>query len=234
MALTNKITAIANAIRNKTGETGTMTLDQMPTKIASIPTTTVTGTNKTAEIASKTVTEITETDLAGISAIGDSAFYKCNKLTTVSLPRPLITIGSNAFESCTALTTINFKQPSWELEPCAYHINYMAFAYCSGLIKVKLAKTAPYTRNTTYIGQRAFYYCSKLQKIYLPENVKISKEAFYGCSALTDIYYEGTLDEWKLQTGITGDEYGNWDDYFPRGSAANITVHFSAVPSEMD
>lgn len=36
MALTNKLTAIANAIRSKTGKTETMTLDQMPTEIESI------------------------------------------------------------------------------------------------------------------------------------------------------------------------------------------------------
>ena len=38
MALTNKLTAIANAIRAKDGTTGTMTLDQMPEKIAAITT----------------------------------------------------------------------------------------------------------------------------------------------------------------------------------------------------
>ena len=36
MALTDKLTAIANAIRAKTGKTGTLTLDQMPTEIAGI------------------------------------------------------------------------------------------------------------------------------------------------------------------------------------------------------
>jgi hypothetical protein len=36
MALTNKLTAIANAIRAKTGKTEPLTLDQMPTEIASI------------------------------------------------------------------------------------------------------------------------------------------------------------------------------------------------------
>ena len=38
MALTDKLTAIANSIRGKTGESSTMTLDQMPTKISNIPT----------------------------------------------------------------------------------------------------------------------------------------------------------------------------------------------------
>lgn len=36
MALTNKLTAIADAIRGKTGKTEEMTLDQMPLEIASI------------------------------------------------------------------------------------------------------------------------------------------------------------------------------------------------------
>ena len=36
MALTNKLTAIANAIRAKTGTTNTLTLDEMPTAISNI------------------------------------------------------------------------------------------------------------------------------------------------------------------------------------------------------
>lgn len=38
MALTNKLSAIGNAIREKTGKTGLMTLDEMPAQIASITT----------------------------------------------------------------------------------------------------------------------------------------------------------------------------------------------------
>ena len=36
MALTNKLTAIADAIRSKTGKTDTMTLEQMATEISNI------------------------------------------------------------------------------------------------------------------------------------------------------------------------------------------------------
>ena len=233
MALTNKIENIAKAIRNKTGITTSLTLDQMAAAINNIVVTIV-GTNKTAEIASKTVTEITESDLAGIGFIGESAFYNCTNITKVTLPRYITTIDSNAFYGCTKLSNITFKQPAWELEPCVTHINYMAFAYCTGLTKVVLAKTAPYTRNSTSIGKRAFYCCSKLKKIYIPKNVDIEKEAFHGCTALTDIYYEGTLSDWTLQTNITGDSYGNWDEYFPAGSASKITVHFEASPDELN
>lgn len=36
MALTNKLTAIADAIRGKTGSTNKLTLDEMPTAISNI------------------------------------------------------------------------------------------------------------------------------------------------------------------------------------------------------
>ena len=36
MAITNKLTAIADAIRSKTGKTDTMTLEQMATEISNI------------------------------------------------------------------------------------------------------------------------------------------------------------------------------------------------------
>ena len=52
MALTSKLTAIANAIRAKTGKSALMTLDEMPTEIASIS-----GGGSTPVINSLSVTE---------------------------------------------------------------------------------------------------------------------------------------------------------------------------------
>lgn len=60
MALTDKLTAIANSIRAKTGGTGTMTLDQMPTEIANIPTGGTPSTN-TYRVATGTVTPSSRT-----------------------------------------------------------------------------------------------------------------------------------------------------------------------------
>ena len=62
MALTNKLTAIANAIRSKTGETGKMTLDQMPTKIGAIETGPSIQESKTIEITSNGTTEVIPDD----------------------------------------------------------------------------------------------------------------------------------------------------------------------------
>ena len=48
------------------------------------------------------------------------------------------------------------------------------------------------------IGAGAFAGCTALERITIPKGVKrISEGTFAGCTALTDVYYEGTLDEWK-------------------------------------
>ena len=48
------------------------------------------------------------------------------------------------------------------------------------------------------IGAGAFAGCSSLERITIPKGIKCIREGtFTGCTALTDVYYEGTLDEWK-------------------------------------
>ena len=44
----------------------------------------------------------------------------------------------------------------------------------------------------------AFAGCSELKRITIPKNVKSIREGtFDGCDNLEDIYYEGTMEEWK-------------------------------------
>ena len=47
---------------------------------------------------------------AGTTAIGDTAFSHCAKLTDIILPESLKTIGSNSFENCTGLTRIDLPE----------------------------------------------------------------------------------------------------------------------------
>ena len=48
------------------------------------------------------------------------------------------------------------------------------------------------------IAQGAFFGCINLKRITIPKNIKrISEATFAGCNNLEDIYYEGTMDDWK-------------------------------------
>ena len=52
--------------------------------------------------------------------------------------------------------------------------------------------------NITRICEGAFRGCKNLQCLALPDGIgKIYKDTFEGCDSLTDVYYEGTLEEWK-------------------------------------
>ena len=42
----------------------------------------------------------------------------------------------------------------------------------------------------------AFYNCSNIEKITLPNVTSIGEKVFYECSSLTDVYYDGTLSDW--------------------------------------
>ena len=47
------------------------------------------------------------------------------------------------------------------------------------------------------ISRRAFEDCSKLEEIELPNTItSIGSSAFDGCTSLTNVYYNGTIEDW--------------------------------------
>lgn len=126
MALTNKLTAIADAIRGKTGKTEEMTLDQMATEIAGIQS----GGDTAMEdgLVARTLTEYTNDR---VTTIGGHAFYSNTALTSVSFPNVTTIEGINNFQGCTALTSIDF--PKLELASGGN-----TFRQCTSLTEVVL------------------------------------------------------------------------------------------------
>ncbi|MBO7448769.1 MAG: leucine-rich repeat protein [Clostridiales bacterium] len=52
--------------------------------------------------------------------------------------------------------------------------------------------------NITRLSEGCFQGCKNLQRLALPKGIgKIYKDTFAGCDSLTDVYFEGTIDEWK-------------------------------------
>ena len=135
MALTDKLTAIAHAIRGKTGKSGTLNLEQMASEIAGIKTEPVLQDKTVTENGTVTadsgydglgtVTVNVEASGGGddlaramvnatittyvddeITAVRDSAFLNCSELLTVNMPN-VTHLPNNVFKDCTKLAQVN-------------------------------------------------------------------------------------------------------------------------------
>ena len=57
-------------------------------------------------VLNKQILEITANDLFEVTSIGESAFYNCSRLTSITIPDSVTSIGENAFYNCSRLTDI--------------------------------------------------------------------------------------------------------------------------------
>jgi hypothetical protein len=102
MSVNSKMTAIADAIRGKTGGTNPLTLDQMATAIAGIQTGSG-GSDVADEIITRTITEYSN---SRISTVGMRAFSHCISLKSISLPN-VVVLEDRCFENCNRITMLN-------------------------------------------------------------------------------------------------------------------------------
>ena len=66
-----------------------------------------------------------------VASIGDSAFYYCSGLTSVTIPNSVTSIGKGAFYECRGLTSVSIPNS-------VTSIGDYAFAFCSGLKSVNI------------------------------------------------------------------------------------------------
>lgn len=113
-----------------------------------------------------------------LKTIANNTFKNCFRLTNFTLPSGINKVGESAFESCEAITTIEFKN-IWD----TIEVQKNAFRFCGQLKNV----TFPDAQTTT-IGESAFYFCTNLTDVKLPEKfTSISASTFAGCKELATI-----------------------------------------------
>ena len=109
------------------------------------------------------------------TSIGDSAFYGCSSLTSVTIPQGVTSIGSYAFSGCNSLTSVTIPQG-------VTSIGSTAFSNCYSLTSVIIPQ------GMTSIGGSAFSGCNSLTSVIIPQGMtSIGSYAFYSCSSLTSV-----------------------------------------------
>lgn len=110
----------------------------------------------------------------GVTSIGNSAFYGCKELLSVTIPDSIISIEKDAFCHCKNLLSVIILGGVSCIE------NY-AFFGCDNLTNIVLPE------GVTEIGKNAFGECESLKSIIIPESVEIIQECAFAKSGLEAI-----------------------------------------------
>ena len=125
---------------------------------------------------------------ASVTSIGSDAFYECESFTNVVIPGGVKTIGGSAFGGCTSLASITLPFVGNGSDKSDFGYIFEASRYSSGSYIVPSSLKTVIITGGDKIGDNAFYGCTKLTKIQLPESVtSVGLKAFYNCTALEDI-----------------------------------------------
>ena len=135
-----------------------------------------------------------------VQRIPSSFAYNLDSLTSITIPKNVITIGNYAFGNCSNLTILNFNAINCEVTSSSYLENCPITTINIGDSVHRLPNyfasnldsliTISIPESVTTIEYSAFRDCNSLASITIPENVTtIGSYAFSGCSSLTTLNF---------------------------------------------
>jgi uncharacterized repeat protein (TIGR02543 family) len=133
-----------------------------------------------------------------VTAIGNSVFYNCTDLTSITLPDGLTSLGESVFENCTDLTSITLPDGLTSLNNYVFYnctsltsitlpdgmisLGNNVFTLCTSLTSITLPA------GLTSLGNGVFSGCTGLASVTIPDGVtKLFSQVFYGCTGLSSL-----------------------------------------------
>lgn len=146
-----------------------------------------------------------------LKAICTDAFTSCIYVTEILIPSNVISVNQSAFRGLPSLEKIAVDENN-----SAYHADGNCLVETGSKTLIAGCKTSiiPGGGSVTTIGAYAFYNCTSLTSITIPDSVTtINDNAFMGCTSLTSITIPNsvtTIDESAFSdcTSLTSINYG--------------------------
>ncbi len=142
----------------------------------------------------------------GVTSIGNSSFFNCSSLTSVTIPQGVTSIGAYAFTGCSNLSSVTVPNSVNGIGESAFSgckslksfiipdgVNSIISSTFSGCLELT-SISIPNSINS--IGSYAFYECPNLISVDIPNSVtSIDESAFGYCSGLVSINIPNSVIE---------------------------------------
>ena len=125
-----------------------------------------------------------------VTSLGGVVFSDCTGLTSLTIPKSVTSIGEGIIEGCKNITSVSVEQGNTV---------YDSRNNCDAIIETFSNKLIAGCQNTiipptvTCIGEKAFYGCSALSSINIPNSVTTIDHFAFTCTGLYSITFPNNL-----------------------------------------